>query len=62
MYSSISYQLSQSLLYQGFIVVIFGLVGVFLILLLFFVTIIVLQKVIESIDNRKSKRTEKTAD
>ena len=62
MYSSISYQLSQSLLYQGFIVVIFGLVGVFLILLLFFVTIIVLQKVIESTDNRKSKRTEKTAD
>ena len=62
MYSSLSYQLSQSLLYQGFIVVIFGLVGVFLILLLFFVTIIVLQKVIESIDNRKSKRTEKTAD
>jgi len=62
MYSSISYQLSQSLLYQGFIVVIFGLVGVFLILLLFFITIIVLQKVIESIDNRKSKRTEKTAD
>lgn len=62
MYSSISYQLSQSLLYQGFIVVIFGLVGVFLILLLFFVTIIVLQKEIESIDNRKSKRTEKTAD
>lgn len=62
MYSSIAYQLSQSLLYQGFIVVIFGLVGVFLILLLFFVTIIVLQKVIESIDNRKSKRTEKTAD
>lgn len=62
MYSSIAYLLSQSLLYQGFIVVIFGLVGVFLILLLFFVTIIVLQKVIESIDNRKSKRTEKTAD
>lgn len=62
MYRSIAYLLSQSLLYQGFIVVIFGLVGVFLILLLFFVTIIVLQKVIESIDNRKSKRTEKTAD
>lgn len=62
MYNPIAYLLSESLLYQGSVVVIFGLVGVFLILLLFFVTIIVLQKVIESIESRKAKRLEKTAD
>lgn len=62
MFTTISYLLSESLLNQGLIVVAFGLVGVFLILLLFFVLIIVIQKVSEAIENWISKKEAQKAE
>ncbi|NLT12284.1 MAG: hypothetical protein GXY06_07735 [Clostridiaceae bacterium] len=62
MFTTISYLLSESLLNQGLIVVAFGLVGVFLILLLFFVLIIVMQKVSEAIENWISKKEAQKAE
>jgi len=41
---------------QGLFVVVVGLIGVFLVLLLFFVTIIVMQKIVEASDLRKAKK------
>ncbi|NLW89622.1 MAG: hypothetical protein GXY43_07910 [Clostridiaceae bacterium] len=51
--SSVAGTSSYSLNEKGFIVVAFGLIGVFLILLLFFVTIILIQKVFGSVGTRK---------
>ncbi len=41
---------------QGLTVVAFGLCGVFLVLLLFFVTIILMQAIVESFDKRAAKK------
>lgn len=41
---------------QGLTVVAYGLCGVFLVLLLFFVTIIVMQKVVDVFEKRASKK------
>lgn len=41
---------------QGLFVVVVGLLGVFLVLSLFFLTIILMQKISESVENTRSKK------
>jgi len=49
---------SMDLWAQGLFVVVIGLIGVFLVLFLFFLTIIIMQKISESVTAGKAKKTQ----